>query len=652
MSRLNPEQEEAVKSIDGRLLILAGAGTGKTRVLTTRIAHLISQCGVSPSQILGLTFTNKAAAEMRHRMAALVDSSSAKQVTLSTFHSFCMKVLRKEIVHLGFTNQFTLYTEGDLERLIKMIARDLLDTKGEIPSLAEAVTLIQHARSRGLPADQLPKTGRTWFDGFVRTVYERLLVSFKAYNAVDFDHLLQLTVELFESSPAILDKYQEQYRYIMIDEYQDTNGVQFRLAELLAKKYNNLCVVGDDDQSIYGWRGAQIANILGFDNAKVIKLEQNYRSTKVILDAANHVIAKNSKRHPKKLWSAVEDGNEIEVFHAPTEMEEAEAVVARLSKLRSSFQYKWSDIAILYRSNNLSRSFEHALLNCGWQDGDQWRKGIPYQICGGLAFYERREVKDLIAYLKIILNPLDETAILRVINTPRRGIGETSLGKLTDHNRKQKIPLYEVLKNVSSSDEIPKKAVDAIQSFTSIIESARHAFANQPLDEAMQWLIEKINYRQAVVEDVKSDKMRDFKWENVEELVGAMGRYAKQNEAPTLQDFISTLSLDEKHHAKREDDQDAVQLMTFHSSKGLEFKAVFLVGLEEGILPHERSVKEGSVEEERRLFYVALTRAQRHLTLSMARVRHRMGRGGSTRPSPFLFEIPKELIRSIPWNQV
>lgn len=651
-SGLNPEQEEAVKTTQGRLLVLAGAGTGKTRVLTTRIAYLISNCGVSPTQILGLTFTNKAAAEMRHRMATLVDKNLAQQVTLSTFHSFCMKVLRAEISHLGFTNRFTLYTEGDIERLIKMIARDISGIEGELPSIAEGISIIQYARSRGLPPEQLRRTGKTWFDNLVRNIYERLLISFKAYNAVDFEQLLLLTVELFEQFPEVLDKYQEKYRYIMIDEYQDTNGVQFRLAELLSKKYGNLCVVGDDDQSIYGWRGAQIANILSFDRAKVIKLEQNYRSTKVILDAANSVIAKNSSRHPKRLWSGLQSEELIEVFHAPKEQDEAAAVVARLVKLRSSYQYRWSDIAILYRSNSLTRSIEQELLNCGWQDGDQWRRGVPYHINGGVAFYERREVKDLLAYLKVILNPLDEPSILRIINTPRRGIGETTLVKLTARSRSEGISLYSLLKEVKTGEEISPKIVQGISSFVATIEKAREIFAGQRLDEAMLWLIDSINYRQAVVEDVKSDKMRGFKWENVEELVSAMARYAEDHENATLEDFVSTLSLDERLIPKQEHRDDAVQLMTFHSSKGLEFKAVYLIGLEEGILPHEKSLAENGIEEERRLFYVALTRAQRHLTLSMSRLRLRVGRGFTPKPSPFLFEIPKELLKVTPWDRV
>ena len=662
---LNPHQRKAVETVNGRVLILAGAGSGKTRVLTMRMAHLVRNLNVSPKSILGLTFTNKAAAEMRHRIGTMVEPSAAKQMSLCTFHSFCMEVLRKEIHRLGYTKQFSLYNEYDVQRLIRMIARDVLAHEGELPSLAATMDIITHAKNRGLKPDELTKTGAEWHDNFSKTLYQRLQDSMRAYNAVDFDNLLALTVELFEKHPEVLDAYQEQYRYIMIDEYQDTNPIQYRLASLLSAKYQNLCVVGDDDQSIYGWRGADVKNILQFENATVIKLEQNYRSTNAILKAANAIIGNNTTRHKKILWSQCGEGEQIEVFYAPDDVKEAQAVIGRLAKMKETLHLHWRDFAILYRSNALSRLFELELMKQSWKSGDQWIRGIPYQIFGGLEFYERREVKDLFAYLRVIVNPADQEALLRIINQPRRGIGEATLDALTSYNRQKSIPLWNLLKAVASNEALEEfkesltpKSIKGIKEFVDIIETANGRFTSQSLSETMTWMIEKIEYKKAIMEEVKSNQMRDFKWENVEEFVSAMSDFEqsseKEGKKASLTTFISSFPLEGDQRAlhRKNVNEDKVNLLTFHSAKGLEFKVCFLVGMEDHIIPHEKSVKESGIEEERRLMYVAVTRAMKHLVISMALQRKRMGKDCVSKPSRFLFEIPRELLKSTSWSMI
>lgn len=661
LAGLNPQQRLAVESVEGRLLVLAGAGSGKTRVLTLRMAHLIKNLKVNPKSILGLTFTNKAASEMSRRLADLVDKPSAKLVTLSTFHSFCMYILRNEIQLLGYTSNFTLYDEKDIQRLLNVIARDLLEHEGEahLPSLAPTVETISFAKNRGMRSEEISGTGSGWHDEFTRTIYSRLNDCMRAHNAVDFDSLLCLTVELFERFPDVLSKYQERFRYIMIDEYQDTNPIQSRLAELLSATHNNLCVVGDDDQSIYGWRGAEVQNILDFSKGKVIKLEQNYRSTNVILKAANAVIANNRIRHGKALWSSNGEGNGIEVFHAPTEQEEAQAVVCRMDKLRMCHGLRWGDIAVLYRSNALSRAVEMALIKHSWKDGESWVRGVPYQVFGGTEFYERREVKDLMAYLRVIVNPLDQEALLRVINYPRRGIGDAALDLVTAYNRKNEISLWSVVEGLGIgqqnfdelSEKISGKALNGIKTFLAIIQKAREQFKGS-LKQGIDWLVKEINYQKAIEEEVKSTQMRQFKAENVQEFIKAMGDYELKTQAPSLHDFILSMPLSKDwQHQSKHSDRDLVSLMTFHSAKGLEFPACFLIGIEDHIIPHEKSLKQTGIEEERRLMYVAITRAMKFLTISMSRQRSRLGVLADSTPSRFLCEIPKEHLKMTVWHE-
>jgi DNA helicase II / ATP-dependent DNA helicase PcrA len=659
-SHLNSQQQKAVQATDGRVLILAGAGSGKTSVLTYRMAHLIQNKNIDPNCILGLTFTNKAAGEMKERLAKIIPAKSAKKVTLCTFHSFCMQVLRKEIHHLGYTREFSLYDEKDVKRLLTQMVRHSLEHDGDLPSIQPTIKKISDAKNKGPSEEEAIGQVPTWHDEFSHQIMKQLHTCMRAYNAVDFDSLLSLTVELFEQHPSVLASYQDKFHYIMIDEYQDTNPVQYRLAYLLSKNHNNLCVVGDDDQSIYGWRGAEIKNILNFQAETLIKLEQNYRSTPIILKAANLVIANNKERHRKELWSLGEPGVPVSLFHAPTENEEAQAIVQRLIWYRKHKNLRWKDMAILYRSNLLSRNFETALAQAAWDDNGTWRRGIPFEVFGGTEFFERAEIKDVLSYLKVIANPLDQEALLRIINVPRRGISDKTLDILTQHNRKQGESLYSVLQKTAKReipicDELSDKAIQSISQFLHTISTAQEKFAEKPLHTSFDWLIHEINYKKAIHEEVQSEKMRGFKWENVLQCVEALKNYETDpNNEPTLADFLSTsqLTSDKLPFKEKEEKNDKVHLMTIHSSKGLEFEACFLVGVEDHILPHEKSVLERGLEEERRLMYVAMTRARKYLTLSMARLRKKMGKDITTTPSRFLFEIPKEILKITPWQSV
>ncbi len=632
---LNDHQKKAIHTTEGHVLVLAGAGSGKTSVITHRIAYLIQEKQVNPSSILGLTFTNKASEEMRKRVASMVDPSLAKQVILSTFHSFCMRVLRRDIDKLGYTKDFSIYDEKETRRLLNQIVREELAHDGELPSLDPTIAAISQAKNKAQTPDEMEA------DAFSKNLYGKLQITMRACNAVDFDNLLYLTLRLFEEHPDVLEKYQERFRYIMIDEYQDTNLVQYRLAKLLSGKHKNLCVVGDDDQAIYGWRGADIKNILQFEADTVIKLEQNYRSTPVILQAANHVIRHNNQRHVKELWSTKSAGNPIEIFHAPSDEEEAKAVVDRMLWYHQNENIPWNEMAILYRSNLLARPFEMALMHATWNKNGAWRRGIPYQIFGGTEFAERSEVKDIAAYLRVITNPQDQEAILRIINVPRRGISDQALDKLTQKNRTEKLPLWTVLENASSEDGLSDRALKGIQQFLEIIAQGKEKFANPPFNEALRWLVETINYQKAVHEEVKSDKAREFKWENVEALIRSAETYTD------LQEFLSTLALEDNPFSRGDhsNQNHNVNLMTFHSAKGLEFTLCFLVGLEDQIMPHEKSIAERGLEEERRLMYVAMTRAKKHLIISMARHRLRHGKQVAMTPSRFLFEIPQNLVQ-------
>lgn len=643
---LNSSQASAVQTTRGRVLILAGAGSGKTSVLTHRMAHLVLNCHVDPKNILGLTFTNKAASEMRERIEKMLPSSAAKHLTLCTFHSFCMKILRDEIELLGYTKNFSLYDEKDIKRILLQLTRQILQHDGDLPSIEPTIAAISKAKNKG----SIPEEDTIWHDNFTKELFQGLQVSLRAYNAVDFDSLLSLTIELFEKFPNVLEKYQDRYQYIMIDEYQDTNPIQYRLAQFLAKKHGNLCVVGDDDQSIYGWRGAEVKHILEFDADHTVKLEQNYRSTPIILQAANAVISNNKERHKKELWSQAERGEPIVLFHAPSEREEAESVAQRIAYYHKQHNIPWNEIAVLYRSNILARALESAMMQTVWDNHGKWVRGIPYQVFGGTEFFERSEIRDLIAYLRVIANPQDQEALLRIINTPRRGISSNCLDILTQRNRKGHTSLWKILKEVQTQEndaEISDKGRNGILSFVSIIEEAQEKFKEGSLSSALQTMIDKIDYYKAIKEEVKSDKMREFKLDNVKCFVEQLKKYEEDpsTSSPSLTNFLENTALDQSKWDPTTHRENSVSLMTFHSAKGLEFKVCFLVGLEDHIIPHEKSLKETGVEEERRLMYVAMTRAKKHLVLSMSRNRKKMGKDIATTPSRFLFEIPKELLK-------
>ncbi len=656
MTKLNPNQKKAVVTTDGRVLILAGAGSGKTRVLVHRIAHLIREKGVSPHEILGLTFTNKAAEEMRERVAKMVSNKEAKAIMLSTFHSFCMQILRKEIHRLGFTSRFSLYDERDMQRLISQSLDHIVEEESELESLTPVVNAIQEAKSKGLPTAELPTLDSDEETKLLKDGYEAMRMALRAYNALDFDSLLTLTVELFESHPDVLERYQDQYRYIMIDEYQDTNPIQYRLASLLSGKYQNLCVVGDDDQSIYAWRGAEIEHILNFPADTTIKLEHNYRSTSHILDAANAVIKHNTTRHDKQLIANQERGDTVEIFNAPGEDEEVEAVIARLMHLREKKGLRWRDMAILYRSNNLSRPFEIALTQTVWRGPDGFARGVPYQVFGGMPFYERSEVKDLMAYLRVIANPKDQEALLRILNYPRRGISDKTVDKLTQYNRSENIPLFTVIQEVTKDkhpnlqSHLSSRGLSALFTFKEVLREAKGRFETEPLNEALTWLLERIGYKKALYDEVKDERTAEFKWGNVEAFLVTLKQYG-ESETPSLEEFLSNTLLDSRKHKKKGEIEDKLNLMTFHSAKGLEFPAVFLVGLEDHLVPHEKSQTMKGIEEERRLLYVAITRAMKDLCISMARTRTRFGKKRSSNPSRFLFEIPKEILKVTPWKK-
>ncbi len=608
---LNSAQKKACETILGRVLVLAGAGSGKTSVLTERIMHLIKDHNISPEAILGLTFTNKAAKEMRNRIAKKIGNALSSKIPLLTFHSFCLNILKEEIHHLGYTNSFSLYDEKDKMRLEEEVYENL-SNKAE---------------------DKISET----------SFREGLMGVLKSYNAVDFDGLLELTNKLFKEHPKVLEKYQERFKYIMIDEYQDTNQVQYELICSLTKEHGNLFVVGDDDQAIYGFRGAKVDHILDFPHDTLVKLEENYRSNQPILDIANSVIGKNSKRHDKILFTKTKSLNKPRLFHAPTEKEEAESIIHRLIYLKNEKNLKWSDIAILYRSNNLSRPFEVALMQASYKDEGKFTRGIPYQVVQGTPFYQRAEVKDLFAYLKVLFNPKDVTALFRIINYPKRGISTNTIEQLNKEATRLNIPILEAVENYDRL-EISQQGKIGLSIFNSIIEKAKE---KKTIQEKVQFFIEELDLKEEIKREVKSEEARTFKWDNILACL-EMAESADKDNA-SLGDFINGSMLDDLKHSQARKDK-GVNLLTFHSAKGLEFKACFIVSLEDGIMPHEKSIEEGGLEEERRLFYVAITRAKDYLYLSMARKRLFRGKPISRNACRFLFDIPKDLLEIEAFN--
>lgn len=629
LDKLNPMQREAVITTEGPLLLLAGAGSGKTRVLTHRIAYLIEN-GTNPFNIIAITFTNKASREMKERVESLVTENDG--IWVSTFHSACVRILRREINKINFDNSFTIYDADDCEKLIKSVIKELNINEKQFPPRA-VMSEISKLKDELIGPDKYEITAAgDYRASVIAKIYKQYQKRLKDSNSLDFDDIIFKTVELFKARPDILNSYQERFKYIMVDEYQDTNTSQYTLIRLLSDKYKNLCVVGDDDQSIYGWRGANIRNILDFEkdfpNAKTIKLEQNYRSTKNILNAANVVISNNISRKSKKLWTEHIDGAPITVFKGATDLDESAFITDTISKMKSEGA-SYSDFAVLYRTNAQSRIIEDSLV----------RKNIPYRIFGGLRFYERREIKDVLAYLRCIYNPLDTISLKRIINVPKRGIGDSTVEKISEYSNQNDISFFDALKdidNISDSASRNKKVKD----FVTLIENLRKLSFELPVSQLMDEIFKSTDYKLELLNE-KIDNAQD-RVENVDELVVKAIEFEKQADNPLLADFLEEVALVADIDNYKEGDETVV-LMTLHSSKGLEFPTVFISGFEEGIFPSYRSSISGDIkdlEEERRLCYVGITRAKESLYLTMATQRMQHGRIVYNAPSSFLKEIP------------
>lgn len=633
---MNPRQMEAVEHTEGPLLILAGAGSGKTRVLTHRIAYLIEEKQVPPYQIMAITFTNKAAQEMRERVDRIV-SFGAEQVWVSTFHSSCVRILRRYADRIGYGNNFTIYDTDDSRTLMKAVIKKLqLDTK--VFRERTLLACVSAAKNEMISPEQYKKdAGIDWKLQKIALAYEAYQEQLRANNAMDFDDLLVNAVELFQSCPDILESYQERLRYLMVDEYQDTNTVQFRFLSLLADKYRNLCVVGDDDQSIYKFRGANIENILSFEkifpDAKVVKLEQNYRSTGNILAAANGVIRNNKGRKDKTLWTENAQGSLVHYRQFLTGFEEAEYIAGEIRKKVRTENGRYRDFAILYRTNAQSRLFEEKFLMAN----------IPYKLVGGVNFYARKEIKDLLAYLKVLDNAEDDLAVLRIINIPKRGIGAASIGKVQEWADFHAISFFDAL---LEAEMIPSlgRAVSKLRSFTSMIEVLKAKSEYLSVKELLELIIEETGYV-AELEAEGTDEAA-ARIENIDELISKIVTYEEETEHPTLAGFLQDVALVSDLDSVN-DDSEYVLLMTLHSAKGLEFPHVFLAGMEDGIFPSYMTITSddpGELEEERRLCYVGITRAREELTLTSARQRMIRGETQYNRTSRFVREIPRELV--------
>lgn len=633
---LNDMQKRAVKKTDGPLLIIAGAGSGKTRVLTHRIAYLIEDCGVAPYNILAITFTNKAAAEMKERVEKITPLGS--QVWVSTFHSTCVRILRRYIDRLGYDTNFTIYDTDDQKSVIKEACKKLnIDTK--MLKERTIMSAISRAKDELVTPDEMEiNAGNDYNAKRIAGVYREYQKMLKTNNALDFDDLIFKTVELFKQNEDILFAYQERFRYIMVDEYQDTNTVQFELIRLLAMKYKNLCVVGDDDQSIYKFRGANIYNILNFEkhfeDAKVIKLEQNYRSTQNILDAANSVISNNVGRKDKRLWTDNGAGDRITFEQLESGFEEADYVARSIARLVRKGEARYKDCAVLYRTNAQSRLFEEKFIAAN----------IPYKIVGGVNFYARKEIKDILAYLKTIDNGHDDLAVKRIINVPKRGIGATSINKVTDYAIEKEIDFYTALRYV---DEVPGMARSAgkIKPFVMFIQSLRARAEMDSVSQLIQAIIDETGY----VDELKAEGTDEAEQriENIDELINKAVDYEQGEEAPTLSGFLEEVALVADIDGLDEN-SDYVVLMTLHSAKGLEFPNVYLAGMEDGLFPSYMSITSddatSEIEEERRLAYVGITRAKEHLTITSARMRMVRGETQFNKVSRFVKEIPRELM--------
>ncbi|MBQ0067107.1 MAG: DNA helicase PcrA [Phascolarctobacterium sp.] len=634
---LNKEQLDAVQATEGPMLIIAGAGSGKTRVLTCRVAHLLNQ-GVEPWRILAITFTNKAAKEMRERVDKM-SGYSAKKVNLYTFHSFCSRILRQEIEVLdGYNRNFAIYDGNDQKTLVKQILKDLNidDKRFPVGSVLGKISAAKNAMENINDFLSDVTFGGDFYNQQIAKIYEEYQARLHRNNALDFDDLLLVTVNLFNTHPEILAKYQQRYQYIMVDEYQDTNKVQYLLTKQLAADHHNICVVGDADQSIYGWRGADIHNILDFEKdypeAKIVKLEQNYRSTQNILDAANTVIANNTERKPKNLWTEKKSGKKILHYEADNALDEAYFVTEQICSLKEQ-GFAFGDIAILYRANAQSRVLEEMFI----------KRGMQYTIVGGTRFYERKEIKDALAYLYVIANPYDSLNLMRIINVPKRGIGETTLTKLNTYANDNNLHLFDVLSNAQDVPNLSAGVQQKLENFSALI----FELVNQAANKNSRELLDAILTKTGMLAELENspDTQDQARAENLKEFLSVAEDFATTGEEDTLTNFLEHIALvSDIDTAKMQ--EDAVTLMTLHSAKGLEFKVVFMVGMEDGTFPVGSTLLDnGELEEERRLCYVGITRAKEILYVTNAKERMLYGRTQCYLPSKFLAEIPPELIQ-------
>ena len=634
LTGLNKEQQQAVQHTQGPLLILAGAGSGKTKVLTVRIAHLLAQ-GVNPYEILAITFTNKAAKEMKSRVEGLV-GDVANRIWLSTFHSFCAKFLRFELNNfLGYNSNFTIYDTSDSQAVIKAALKALnLDDK--YYPVGAMIGAISDAKNKLLFASDFRKQARDFYQQKVADVYEYYERELRKNNALDFDDLLLVAVKLLQSNEAVLDKYSKRFRYVMIDEYQDTNHAQYLLAKLLASHWKNIAVVGDADQSIYAWRGADIQNILDFEkdypNCTSIKLEQNYRSTKIILDAANAVIDNNEGRPKKNLWTDKTEGAKIQHFTAQSEHEEAAFIGDTIAKKHDIHDVPYGDMAILYRTNAQSRVLEEALI----------KRALPYTMVGGTKFYDRKEIKDVLAYLRVLYNPFDDLSLLRIINVPKRSIGATTVAKLQEYARANGTSLFMTLTQLHLIDSIKGKTKEKLEEFGILIFTLVSEMENRTVLDILESILDRTGYLAQLEES--TDPQDQARAENIGELLSVAKDFQDTNPSGTVEDFLEQVALVNDVDSF-EQEESKVTLMTLHAAKGLEFPIVFLCGLEEGLFPHSRTLMNPEeIEEERRLAYVGITRAEKELYISNATTRTVFGRTSSYLPSRFIDEIPEELV--------
>ena len=633
---LNDKQREAAGQLEGPVLILAGAGSGKTRVLTNRTAYMIKEAGISPWNILAITFTNKAADEMRERIDRLV-GEGCESIWVATFHSTCVRILRRHIDLLGYDNNFTIYDTDDSKAVIKeILKRRNIDTK-QYPDKRFLNRISSCKNELSSPEDEMKEAAGDYSDELYAGVYKDYQDTLRKNNALDFDDLIMKTVELFEDHHEVLENYQNRFRYIMVDEYQDTNTAQFELIRLLADKNKNICVVGDDDQSIYKFRGANIRNILDFEkvypNAMVVKLEQNYRSTQTILDAANSVIANNSSRKPKSLWTDRGQGDKIRFINTDTAYEEADAIVDRICRDRRAGKCDYRDNAVLYRTNAQSRLLEEKCVMAG----------VPYSVVGGVNFYSRKEIKDILAYLKTIDNGRDDLAVRRIINVPKRGIGATTIGKLADYGAASGLNFYECC---TRAEEIlgHGKAAEKIAEFVSLIGLFKSKLVYISIEQLINDIVDRTDYENMLTESDPDDAAE--RMENIGELINKAVSFEEENEDATLSQFLEEVAL-VADIDNVDGNADRVMLMTLHSAKGLEFPNVYLAGMEDGLFPGYQTIcsgDESEIEEERRLCYVGITRAKDHLTISAARSRMIRGETQYNAVSRFVKEIPEELL--------